>query len=353
MKGITTSELYEILDVTPDWQNIMLSGKHGIGKSQILTDYFSSKGLKVVTLFLGQMSDPGDLIGLPHFNEENGITEFIPPYWFPVDNNPVVLFLDELNRARPEVLQTVMDLALNKKLAGRSLPEGSRIISAVNSGNEYELTDLDPALVSRFNIYSFEPSVEDWICWASKNGIDSRIIDYINKKPNRLDSYFDENAENLSKTPDRRGWQKVSAIINGSELQPSHVKIISGIVGYDTAVDFVAAESKIQKLKISGKEILENGKECFGKLVSLKLQEYAEIIDSILDLLSSSKNKLYGITLHEFVLWLKDNNKFEPLAYLTTQLASPGKSKACEFIQNNCSEVMELLKQFVESYENE
>ena len=28
----------------------------------------------------------------------------------------VALFLDELNRARPEILQTVMDLALNRKL---------------------------------------------------------------------------------------------------------------------------------------------------------------------------------------------------------------------------------------------
>lgn len=39
----------------------------------------------------------------------------MPPYWFPVDGKPIVLFLDELNRARPEVLQTIMDLALNRK----------------------------------------------------------------------------------------------------------------------------------------------------------------------------------------------------------------------------------------------
>ena len=89
--------------------------------------------MKVVSLFLGQMSDPGDLIGLPYKNEKTGNTEFMPPYWFPTDGKPIVLFLDELNRARPEVLQTIMDLALNKKLAGKQLPEGSRIISAVNS----------------------------------------------------------------------------------------------------------------------------------------------------------------------------------------------------------------------------
>lgn len=69
----------------------MLCGKHGIGKSQILTDYFSSKGIPVVTLFLGQMSDPGDLIGLPKIDESSKKTEFLPPQWFPLDNKPILM----------------------------------------------------------------------------------------------------------------------------------------------------------------------------------------------------------------------------------------------------------------------
>ena len=51
--------------------------KNGIGKSQILEKFYSAKGCKVVSLFLGQMSDPGDLIGIPHKNEETGHTEFM------------------------------------------------------------------------------------------------------------------------------------------------------------------------------------------------------------------------------------------------------------------------------------
>ena len=59
---INSTQLQFILDNTPSDQNIMLVAKHGIGKSRILENYFSQKGQKVVTLFLGQMSDPGDLI---------------------------------------------------------------------------------------------------------------------------------------------------------------------------------------------------------------------------------------------------------------------------------------------------
>ena len=133
---VNITELKQILEATPADQNILLIGNHGIGKSEILTDYYSAQGMPVVALFLGQMSDPGDLIGIPHKNLETGKTDFMPPYWFPTDGKPIVLLLDEMNRARPEILQTIMDLALNRKLAGRSLPEGSRIISAVNEGDQ-------------------------------------------------------------------------------------------------------------------------------------------------------------------------------------------------------------------------
>ena len=184
--AINSKELLTLLEVTPSWQNIMLTGRHGIGKSQILTKYFESVGMTVKTLFLGQMSDPGDLLGLPNKDEATGKTTFMPPYWFPTDGKPIVLFLDELNRARPEILQTVMDLVLNRKLAGRPLPDGSRIISACNDGDEYQLTDLDPALVSRFNIYTFRPSAEEWLLWAEREGLDERVIRFISANPELL-----------------------------------------------------------------------------------------------------------------------------------------------------------------------
>lgn len=269
---INAEQLYFILDNTPPEQNIMLVGKHGIGKSRILEEYYSEKKCKVVTLFLGQMSDPGDLIGLPEKNEKTGKTDFMLPYWFPLDKTPVVLFLDELNRARPEVLQTIMDLALNRKLAGKTLPEGSRIISAVNNGGEYQLTDLDPALVSRFNIYEFSPTVGDWLKWAETAGIDEKICSFIKENPEYLDGN-EQNAElqNLERTPDRRSWERVSSIIKKSpELSDCYKTLVAGIVGNKAASvffrfinentvpsakeilfgDFKSAETKLEKLNV-------------------------------------------------------------------------------------------------------
>lgn len=252
---INARELERLLEATPASQNIMLTGKHGIGKSQILEKFFTARGERVVILFLGQMSDPGDLIGLPRLDEVTGKTLFMPPYWFPTDGKPVVLFLDELNRARPEVLQTIMDLTLNRTLAGRKLPEGSRVISAVNDGEEYQLTDLDPALVSRFNIYEFRPTAQEWLLWASKAGLDSRVIDFISENPEMLDgAAFTREDQGLEKSPDRRGWERVSKILQTNEVSSLLKTIIAGIIGMPTATKFFATIN--QKRLPSAKEIL-------------------------------------------------------------------------------------------------
>lgn len=62
------TELLQVLDIMPAEHNIMLVGNHGIGKSEILTEYYKAKGMRVVALFLGQMSDPG-----------TGLTTYISP----------------------------------------------------------------------------------------------------------------------------------------------------------------------------------------------------------------------------------------------------------------------------------
>ena len=345
--------LLEILEETPATQNIMLMGKHGIGKSQILEKFYTAKGCKVVSLFLGQMSDPGDLIGIPHKNEETGHTEFMPPYWFPTDDTPVVLFLDELNRARPEVLQTIMDLALNRKLAGRSLPAGSRIISAVNNGEEYQLTDLDPALVSRFNIYEFVPSVQDWLLWANKNGIDERITSYIAANPKALDNQMAiEDMENLEKTPDRRAWVRVSEIITGKEvLKHSHKSMIAGIVGGVAANRFF--EFLDHNHLLTAKELLLGNFEMNRlKLESYKTPQFATINDAVFVYLESDKygdgdKAVMAENLAVYFYYLEEKKLREAMAHFANMFSGTMYPNALVFIIGECPELYSKMTKFV------
>ena len=340
--NVNTTELIELLDLTPADHNIMLVGRHGIGKSEILTSYYASKGMRVVPLFLGQMSDPGDLIGIPNRNDATGKTEFMPPYWFPLDGKPIVLFLDELNRARPEILQTIMDLALNRTLAGRSLPEGSRIISAVNAGDQYQLTDLDPALVSRFNIVNFRPTVQEWLLWAGKAGVDPRVMDFIQENGLWLDKDPEakEDADTgLDKTPDRRGWKRVSDIISDrQDLGGSVAKAISAIVGAKAASAFLSnvAANKI----VSGREVLLNFEKVKETLAGYELHQLSVVNDGIYRFLEVEKVQDKDMArvrknVDAYFEFLSRNKK-EAAAHFATLYVSNTYQGAVAFLAKEC-----------------
>ncbi len=354
MVNISVSELTEILEITPAEQNIMLVGKHGIGKSEILTDFFYAKGIRVVTLFLGQMSDPGDIIGLPLKDEATGRTLFLPPYWFPTDDKPIVLFLDELNRARPEVLQTIMDLALNRKLAGRSLPIGSRLISAVNDGEEYQLTDLDPALVSRFNVYAFSPTVVEWTEWANRQKIDSRVVDFIVAYPEWLDGGHEKVQidTGLEKLPDRRAWVKVAKIVERmQEVGPLSIKILSGVVGVSAATKFVQFISSNNLL--TGREVLTAFDACKARLSKYKTHELAAVNDSVLrylDTCSSMSEADIDVLKNNLVAYfnfLKKGKSKESVAHFASIVRQGNYSQAYSFIFLNVPEVYRGLIEYV------
>lgn len=350
---IDSKQLYFILENTPCEQNIMLVGKHGIGKSRILEEYYNQKGYKVVTLFLGQMSDPGDLIGLPEKDEKTGKTDFLLPYWFPTDRKPVVLFLDELNRARPEVLQTIMDLTLNRKLAGKALPLGSRIISAVNNGNEYQLTDLDPALVSRFNIYEFAPTVDDWLKWAEDSGIDRRIISFIEENPEYLDgevSYVE--ASNLERTPDRRSWERVSKIlVNFPEFTDIHKPIFTGIIG-NQATALLFRHIKEHNVP-SAQEILTGDFESLeSSLKSISVPDFTTVNNSLFRFIEAGRyeeNQKSAISknLVKYFKFIENSVSKEVVSHFTSLFSASLYPEALVFIAKECKALYDEVMNFI------
>ena len=353
--NITTTELLSLLDITPTDQNLMLVGNHGIGKSEILTEYFSGKGMKVVPLFLGQMSDPGALIGIPNRNNTTGKTEFMPPYWFPLDGKPIVLFLDELNRARPEVLQTIMDLALNRTLAGRKLPDGSRIISAVNDGDQYQLTDLDPALVSRFNVVTFRPTTQEWLLWADKVGVDARVRDFIRENPIWLDKNPDAKEgvdTGLDKTPDRRAWKRVSDILKtAGDINPIVTKAMSAIVGPKAASALVGSVSA--KKILSGREVLQNFEKHLPTLKGYELHQLSVVNDGIfrhleVENLSGQAKENAKKNIDAYFTFLSKEKK-EAAAHFANLYVQGTYPKAVSFMARECQVLTMTMVLYVKS----
>lgn len=283
-------ETMAVIDSTPIDQAVLLEGIHGIGKSECLTEHFKKQGYRVVTLFLGQLADAGDVIGLPSISkDENGneITKFNPPHWWPHDpKEKVALNLDELNRGKPEVMQCVMDMVLNRKLNGKDLPPATKIISAMNPIDDngyYQVDELDPAFLDRFNRYVFKPSIDEWLDWAVDNKLHHYVIGFVTKHTEHLDPQTDveKNAKVNDVQPSRRSWKRVSDILNNGGPASKNMKLLGtmclGIIGSAATSAFLKFVKEEGKGLHAGKIVTDWSQAIEAKLMTMGMQEIVNL----------------------------------------------------------------------------
>ena len=97
---------------------VLMRGPTGIGKSFLAKDLADGKDLPFVDVRLSTMSE-GDVGGYPDIEgmKETGVMTFCMPSWFVRScREPVILMLDEMNRALPGVQQSAFQLILDREL---------------------------------------------------------------------------------------------------------------------------------------------------------------------------------------------------------------------------------------------
>ena len=120
---------------------VLMRGRHGIGKSQVVYQIAKSLERPVVERRASQMTE-GDLVGLPVVSGNS--TKWNPPDWFKFAcDNACVLFFDEVDRATTEVRQGLFELTDSRKLNGHRLHKDTLIFAAVNGGKDRKSTRLN------------------------------------------------------------------------------------------------------------------------------------------------------------------------------------------------------------------
>ena len=222
---------------------LLMEGKHGIGKSQIVEQWANENDVHMETLFLSHQ-EVGDLIGMPRTAEVNGeiLTVWTKPSWLQrlddasASGKHTLVFLDELNRAPLDVRQSALQLVLERQIHQHKLPitDGKKtmIVAATNPADLYQAEELDPALLDRFLFVDVEASVEGWLAYARKKNINKIVRDYIAENPSKLHWMPDEdNEEKISASP--RSWEKLGVFIDNFSSIPEemHFNLIKGKIG--------------------------------------------------------------------------------------------------------------------------
>ena len=253
-----------------DLYSVLIRGRHGIGKSWIA--YQTARGLSwdedtnktrpiqdgetslpVVEIRASQMTE-GDLLGLPSPHEVtiNGekAASLRPFSWLvKACTEPVVLFLDEVDRATTEVRQGFFQLGDSRQINGWKLHPGTVVFGAVNGGvhaAQYQVADMDPAELDRWVCFDVEPSTEDWLNWG-KNEVHTIIWDFINQNKDHLEHKGEFEPGVVY--PSRRSWHRLSntlAKVGMLDDENADLGLLfnlsHGFVGFEAAValrDFV------------------------------------------------------------------------------------------------------------------
>ena len=282
---------------------IMLRGRHGVGKSQVVyqiaerlswdaekqriaLDVPAGTRDNIVPLTMierraSQMTE-GDLLGLPSI--DGGSTTFNPPDWFKTAcDRPCVLFLDELDRAITEVRQGFFEVAGSRKLSGWKLHPGTVIFAAVNGGqhgSQYQVADLDPAEADRWIVFDVEPTVEDWLTWATDSGIDKVLWDFINQ--NRAHLEHNGDIDPTVVYPSRRSWDRLNSVATSRSLFEADPSILyaltAGFVGTEASVALVDFIKNYER-QISVEDILDEG--MFEKLEDQGITDLTALVEKM------------------------------------------------------------------------
>ncbi len=214
---------------------LLLIGKHGCGKSQVLEQAAEDMDIGYICRDLSLM-EPTDLVGMPKI--EDGRTTFLPPDYLPTGGKGLIVF-EELNRCPRYMRSPCLQLLTARTLNDYVLPKGWLPVAAVNPNEEgYETEELDKALSSRFVQVNVVADANHWLKWAKGAKIHKQVMAYVDSDP----SIFNDT--------DPRSWTKVSALLKaggywkdkpsekGDRWNDVTEAAIAGLVGSIRAIAF-------------------------------------------------------------------------------------------------------------------
>jgi energy-coupling factor transporter ATP-binding protein EcfA2 len=173
---------------------VILRGQPGVGKSAILTmlakelpDYIPCY-IDVANLDLGDL-------GMPVIDRETMVTNYAPNARFGLsrtNKRPLLIMLDELGKASRPVLNMLLPLVNEHRIADVALPTGSIVLATTNLDTDGVGDNIPAHAYNRMTeLVIANPTADEWLHWASDNDIAPEIMAFVKQNPEVMTCYTD------------------------------------------------------------------------------------------------------------------------------------------------------------------
>ncbi len=160
-------------------------GVPGVGKTEVVASYAKENNLPLVVIHPAQFEEMGDLLGMPY--KDGAQTKWAPPEWVPQHEGPGIVLLDDLNRADARILNGLLALLQDGRLASWALPDRWVIIATANPYNsQMSVTHMDEAITGRMQHVHLRFDMTGWQVWARAQKLDIRGLSFFNRYPELL-----------------------------------------------------------------------------------------------------------------------------------------------------------------------
>jgi hypothetical protein len=262
-------------------------GHRGLGKSSMIRQLCEENNMGFIDFRASQV-EASDLRGLP--DRVDGRTVYLPPADMPIGDLTIeeitkrvgtrptysgvtptaadleavrkynltrtalqphyqrgILFLDELNRAQDDVLQSAFQLVLDRRTGQYVLPPGWFVVAAGNYNEGYVTNGFtDPAFLNRFTHLTLsdgESTLEEWVQYMAlmHGGAASDVIEFASHNIKHLDGDL-KGELGFTIQPSRRSWDAVvrveQACQQGKFNDSARAEVIAGLVGREMGLAY-------------------------------------------------------------------------------------------------------------------
>lgn len=296
--------------VSRSWTDNII-GYSGVGKSYLVKQIATEKDCVLISISVSEL-EPADLIGIPQpiqIRPNVFIQRYALPDWLPhvcVDENNkeihktfedgitrpmidvdllgakvenrkelqakwgddwkehvkgAVIFLDEINRAVDDQMKNgIFEFIEKGRLHTYELPWNTYRISAMNPpNNNYFVNEMteEKAFVGRSIHYILESTVEDWLRWAEKRGIQKSIRDFIAADPKALMEEEDDIKLPARRSP--RSFEMLHVLKEETDFPTDAMlrkEMYHGIIGKEYGDSYARHEANGFERMITPQEIL-------------------------------------------------------------------------------------------------
>ena len=192
--SINFAQSVNLINVCGHDNTIMLRGAPGQGKSSILKELAERMPDYLPCYIDCTQIDLGDL-AMPVIDRDLMVTNFAPNARFGIargQTRPVLIMLDELTKASKPVLNMLLPVILERRLGDAKLPLGSIIFATGNLDSDGVGDALPGHVANRMTTVRYaNPTADEWITWASSNGVEPEVLAFAKQFPQVFDCYAD------------------------------------------------------------------------------------------------------------------------------------------------------------------